>query len=524
MRGGSVPPERSFFVFLYFSCLNQAGSGREESKKMNETSDLIRQRREKAKALAQQNIELYPNDFRVSHTVGDIQGYIDKGQGEVKGEDTFAMAGRIMAIRSFGRAAFIHFMDYTGKLQAYIKQDEVGKEAFGLFKLFDIGDFIGLKGSLFQTKTGEWTLLAKQLSLLCKAMRPLPEKFHGLRDPEKRYRHRYLDLLMNPHVRDVFVKRARIIRAFRDFLNKKGFLEVETPMMQPIPGGAEATPFKTHHDALGMELFLRIAPELYLKRLVIGGFDRVFEINRSFRNEGISTQHNPEFTMLEFYQAYATHEDLMLLTEEMFRFVANEVLGKMRFLYQGHVIDLTNPWRRITLHDALTQLGGLDPSVLNDRERLLAFAESEGIDIRKAKKLGRIWTKIFDVLVEPKLMEPTFVVGYPVEISPLARRSGSDQGMTERFELFVGGREIANGFSELNDPVDQKGRFLDQVAEREAGDQQAHYMDEDYVLALEYGMPATAGEGVGIDRFVMLLTDSASIREVILFPQLRKVV
>jgi len=298
---------------------------------------------------------------------------------------------------------------------------------------------------------------------------------------------------------------------------------VETPIMQPIPGGAEATPFETFHDALGMELFLRIAPELYLKRLVMGGFDRVFEINRSFRNEGISTQHNPEFTMLEFYQAYATFEDLMSLTEEMFGFVAQQVLGGTRLTYQGNTIDMAGPWRRLELKDALIELGGVEPPLLDDKKSLLDFARSEGIEVRKTRQVGKILTKLFDVLVEPKLIQPTFVVGYPVEISPLARRSSSDPDLTERFELFIGGREIANGFSELNDPVDQKRRFLDQVADREAGDQEAHYMDEDYVIALEYGMPPTAGEGVGIDRFVMLLTDAASIREVILFPQLKRI-
>jgi lysyl-tRNA synthetase class 2 len=489
---------------------------------MDETSEVIRQRREKARALADQNIELYPNDFKVSHTVDAVREYIHQRTAAEEGAAVFAMAGRIMALRSFGKATFIHFRDYTGQLQAYIKRDEIGKEQYSLFKQFDIGDFIGIKGNVFQTKTGEWTLLAKEIRLLCKAIRPLPEKFHGLRDPEKRYRQRYLDLVMNQNVRDIFIKRARIIEAFRNFLSVRGFLEVETPMMQPIPGGAEATPFKTFHDALGMELFLRIAPELYLKRLVVGGFDRVFEINRSFRNEGISTQHNPEFTMLEFYQAYATHEDLMSLTKEMFRFVTQRVLGEMHFTYQGHTIDMSGPWRRLTLRDALSELGGIEPSMWNDRQCLLDFARSEGIEIRKTRRVGKVLTKLFDVLVEPKLIEPTFVVGYPVEISPLARRSTSDPNMTERFELFIGGREIANGFSELNDPVDQKSRFLDQVANREAGDHEAHYMDEDYVVALEYGMPSTAGEGVGIDRFVMLLTDAASIREVILFPQLRK--
>ena len=490
---------------------------------MDETSEVIRQRREKARAIADQNIELYPNDFKVSHTVDAVRKYIHQLKEGEESTTMFAMAGRIMALRGFGKATFIHFRDHTGQLQAYIKRDEIGKEQYALFKQFDVGDFIGIKGNVFQTKTGEWTLFAKEIRLLCKAIRPLPEKFHGLRDPEKRYRQRYLDLLMNPNVRDIFIKRARIIEAFRNFLLERGFLEVETPMMQPIPGGAEATPFKTFHDALGMELFLRIAPELYLKRLVIGGFDRVFEINRSFRNEGISSRHNPEFTMLEFYQAYATHEDLMSLTEEMFRFVTQRVLGETHFTYQGNAIDMTGPWRRLTLKDALSELGGIEPSMWNDRQRLLDLARSEGVDIKKTRRVGNILMKLFDVLVEPKLIEPTFVVGYPVEISPLARRSSSDPDMTERFELFIGGREIANGFSELNDPVDQERRFLDQVANREAGDQEAHYMDEDYVVALEYGMPSTAGEGVGIDRFVMLLTDAASIREVILFPQLRKI-
>ena len=489
---------------------------------MDETSEVIRRRHEKARALADEDIDLYPNDFKVSHTVEAVRKHIDQLADAVDGTAMFAMAGRIVGLRSFGKAAFFHFRDYTGQLQAYVKQDEIGRQPYALFKQFDVGDFIGIKGVVFQTKTGEWTLLAKEIRLLCKAIRPLPEKFHGLRDPEKRYRQRYLDLVMNPNVRDIFIKRAHIVQAFRNFFLERSFMEVETPMMQPIPGGAEATPFKTFHDALGMGLFLRIAPELYLKRLVIGGFDRVFEINRSFRNEGVSSQHNPEFTMLEFYQAYATHKDLMSLTEEMFGFVTQQVLGETHFKYQENTIDMIGPWRRLTLKDALIELGGIDPSILDDRERLLDFAGSQGIEIRKAKRVGKILAKLFDVLVEPKLIEPTFVVDYPVEISPLARRNSSDPNITERFELFIGGREIANGFSELNDPVDQKRRFLDQVANREAGDQESHYMDEDYVMALEYGMPPTAGEGVGIDRFVMLLTNAASIREVILFPQLKR--
>ncbi|MBW2107363.1 MAG: lysine--tRNA ligase [Deltaproteobacteria bacterium] len=482
----------------------------------------MRQRRRKAEALTQEGVPLYPNDFRVSHTVAQARHLIEES-GEEAGRTVLSMAGRIVGLRSFGKAAFLHFKDGTGKLQAYIKRDGIGPEAYGQFKKYDVGDFIGLKGTLFQTKTGEWTLLATQVRLLCKALRPLPEKFHGLRDPEKRFRQRYLDLLMNTRVRDVFIKRAAIVQAFRDFLRQRDFLEVETPMMQPIAGGAEAEPFKTHHNALGIDLFLRIAPELYLKRLVVGGFDRVFEVNRNFRNEGISTRHNPEFTMLEFYMAYATHEDLMSLTEEMFRDVARRVLGRTSFMYQGNEIVLDGPWPRLSLTDALRDLGGLDPVLFHDRDGLLDFARAKEIHVeKKGKHCGKILAKLFDALVEPQLIAPTFIVDYPVEISPLARRSDSDPDVTERFELFIGGSEIANGFSELNDPIDQKARFLAQMAARREGDEEAHHMDEDYITALEYGMPPTAGEGVGIDRLVMLFTDMSSIREVILFPLLRQ--
>jgi lysyl-tRNA synthetase class 2 len=382
-------------------------------------------------------------------------------------------------------------------------------------------DFVGISGGMFKTKTGEWTLLASELKLLCKAIRPLPEKFHGLKDPEKRYRQRYLDLVMNTDVRELFVKRSRIIQVVRNFFLERDFLEVETPMMQPIPGGAEAEPFKTHHNALGMDLFLRIAPELYLKRLVVGGFERVFEINRNFRNEGISTQHNPEFTMLEFYQAYATFRDLMELTEQLFSTVARTVTGSTVLSYQSSPIELAGPWRRITLQKALVDIGGIESALLNDKDALLDFAAQNGIKITKTGRLGKVITKLFDALVEPKLIQPTFITGYPAEVSPLSRRSDEQPNITERFELFIAGREIANGFSELNDPVDQKARFAQQVESRKAGDQAAHLMDEDYIEALEYGMPPTAGEGIGIDRLVMLLTDAASIREVILFPHLK---
>jgi lysyl-tRNA synthetase class 2 len=428
----------------------------------------------------------------------------------------------MMAINRFGKTAFIRFRDRSGQLQAYIRKDRIGDEAYHLFKQMDVGDFVGLSGGMFKTKTGEWTLLASELKLLCKTIRPLPEKFHGLKDPEKRYRQRYLDLVMNADVRDLFVKRSRIIQEVRNFFLERDFLEVETPMMQPIPGGAEAEPFKTHHNALGMDLYLRIAPELYLKRLVVGGFERVFEINRNFRNEGISTQHNPEFTMLEFYQAYATFSDLMELTEQLVSSVAHTVTGSTVLSYQNSPIELAGPWRRISLQKALVDIGGIDSALLNDKDALLDFAAQNGIKITKTGRLGKVITKLFDALVEPKLIQPTFITGYPAEVSPLSRRSDEEPDITERFELFIAGREIANGFSELNDPVDQKARFVQQVESRKAGDEVAHLMDEDYIEALEYGMPPTAGEGIGIDRLVMLLTDAASIREVILFPHLKQ--
>ena len=385
----------------------------------------------------------------------------------------------------------------------------------------DIGDFAGFKGVLFRTRTGELTILAQEVHLLTKSLRPLPEKWHGLTDVETRYRQRYLDLIVNDHVREIFIKRSKIIQAFREFFNERGFLEVETPMMQPIPGGATARPFKTFHNALGMNLYLRVAPELYLKRLVVGGFERVFEINRNFRNEGISVKHNPEFTMLEFYMAYATYEDLMELTEELFNYVSQKVVGSHSIEYQGQVIDFSRPWKRVSLFESLVEIGGVDSRVLKEKKEAVEFAESAGIKIANRESHGKVLTKLFDHFVEPKLISPTFVVGYPVDVSPLSRRNDENPEMVDRFELFIGGREIANAFNELNDPVDQKKRFEEQVALREAGDEEAQFMDKDYVTALEYGMPPTAGEGIGIDRVVMLFTDSPSIRDVILFPHMR---
>ena len=491
---------------------------------MDKKSAIIENRKKKLEDLKNNNINLFPNDFKVLHTVRDIMKAIENSPDSLTQDDpVFIVAGRMMAVNRFGKAAFIRFRDRTGQLQAYVRKDKIGNQSYSLFKQMDIGDFVGLKGGMFKTKTGEWTLLAKELRLVCKSTRPLPEKFHGLKDPEKRYRRRYLDLIMNSHVRDIFEKRSKIIQAIRTFLLDRDFLEVETPMMQPIPGGAEATPFITHHNALGIDLFLRIAPELYLKRLVVGGFERVFEINRNFRNEGVSTRHNPEFTMLEFYQAYATYEHMMDLTEEMFRYVALDVVGSTTISYQGNAIDLGAKWRRMSLASALEEYGGIDPSLLNDREGLLELAAIKKIKITKTGRKGKIITKLFDILVEPKLLQPTFITGYPVEVSPLSRKSEADSNLTDRFELFIAGHEIANGFSELNDPDDQEKRFLQQTADREAGDKEAHYMDKDYIEALEYGMPPTAGEGIGIDRLVMLFADAASIREVILFPHMKPI-
>ncbi len=491
---------------------------------MDKKSAIIENRKKKLEDLKNNNINLFPNDFEVLHTVRDIMKAIENSPDSLTQDDpVFIVAGRMMAVNRFGKAAFIRFRDRTGQLQAYVRKDKMGNQSYNLFKQMDIGDFVGLKGGMFKTKTGEWTLLANELRLVCKSTRPLPEKFHGLKDPEKRYRRRYLDLIMNSHVRDIFEKRSKIIQAIRTFFLDRDFLEVETPMMQPIPGGAEATPFITHHNALGIDLFLRIAPELYLKRLVVGGFERVFEINRNFRNEGVSARHNPEFTMLEFYQAYATYEHMMDLTEEMFRYVALDVVGSTTISYQGNAIDLGAKWRRMSLASALEEYGGINPSLLNDREGLLELAAIKNIKITKTGRKGKIITKLFDILVEPKLLQPTFITGYPVEVSPLSRRSEADSNLTDRFELFIAGHEIANGFSELNDPDDQEKRFLQQTADREAGDKEAHYMDKDYIEALEYGMPPTAGEGIGIDRLVMLLADAASIREVILFPHMKPI-
>jgi lysyl-tRNA synthetase class 2 len=489
---------------------------------MDEENPLRQQRLKKLMELREQGIDPYPSFNRISHTIQDlISQFGSRDLSRPEDSLKIVVAGRVMALRDFGKSVFFHIQDGSGRIQGYIKRETVGAEAYGLFKKIDLGDIIALEGSLFRTKTGELTVWVKGFLLLAKALRPLPEKFHGLTDVEQRYRQRYLDLLVNPKVREIFKKRSRLIQLLREFMIHRGFLEVETPMMQAVPGGAAAKPFETFHNALNIPLFLRIAPELYLKRLVVGGLDRVFEINRNFRNEGISIQHNPEFTMIEFYQAYATYEDLMAFTEELFVHLAQNLQGGLTWTYQGESVDITPPWRRITFKDSLVEIGGVDRRVIEDPKQAWETARSLGADLRPGDGPGKALTKIFEQVVEPRLRQPTFVTGYPIEVSPLAKRSKEDPELTDRFELFICGREIANGFTELNDPLDQKERFIKQQAAKEAGDEEAQDIDWDYILALEYGLPPTAGEGIGIDRLVMLFTDAPSIREVILFPQLK---
>jgi lysyl-tRNA synthetase class 2 len=490
---------------------------------MEDTSDLIQQRIKKLETLRKDGIDPYPNDFRVTHTSGDLHEAFDfLSDEELKSVGgTFCLAGRIMAIRDFGKASFIQIQDRKGKIQAYLQKDMVGDAAFQLFKTFDIGDFIGFEGKIFRTKTRELTLQVQGFRLLVKSLRPLPEKWHGLTDIEARYRQRYLDLIANPKVKEIFLTRIKSIQRMRDFFAQRDFIEVETPMLHPIPGGATAKPFKTHHNALDMELYMRVAPELFLKRLVIGGLERIFEINRSFRNEGISTQHNPEFTMLEFYQSYATYEEMMKLTEELLCSMVKDIHGGLRLTYQGTEIDFTPPWRRVLYKEALLEYGKVAPDVLKETSRAIELAKSLGLELKRGTSRGKVLDDLFKELVEPHLVQPTFVTHYPTEVSPLSRRNGSDPEVVDRFELFVAGREIANGFSELNDPVDQRERFVRQLKERADEADAVLNLDEDFLRALEFGMPPTAGEGIGIDRWIMLLTDAPSIRDVIFFPLLR---
>ncbi|CAG36358.1 lysine--tRNA ligase [Desulfotalea psychrophila] len=490
---------------------------------MSTDNKTLQQRREKAAELADLGVKLYDNTFHPAHSVAQVLPMGESLVAEQHDESTteYSVAGRVMAMRKFGKAAFFQVMDKTGRVQIYIKKDVIGEEIFAQFKKWDIGDIVGIKGHLFKTKVGELSIAASSVQMISKSLRPLPDKWHGLSDVETRYRQRYVDLIVTPESREVFRKRGEIIRHIRDFLSDRGFMEVETPMMQAVPGGATAKPFKTHHNALDMDLYLRVAPELYLKRLLVGGLERVFEINRNFRNEGLSTRHNPEFTMLEFYQAYATYEDMMDITEEMVSTACEKVNGSMQIQYQGTDVNLAPPWQRMTMQESLTKVAGIAPEIMADAEATIALAKEKGIRLEETAGHGKAMTELFELLVEEKLIDPTFITSYPTEVSPLARRNDEDPSTTDRFELFITGRELANAFSELNDPVDQYQRFAKQIAER-GDDEEIHpELDHDYIRALEYGMPSAAGEGIGIDRLTMLLTDSPSIRDVIFFPHLK---
>ena len=494
------------------------------SEKQQDEQQQIKQRREKLTGMRDHGIA-FPTNFRRNAIAGElIAEYDDKNKEELADKPIrVKVAGRLMTRRIMGKASFCHLQDMSGKIQLYVTRDSLAEGFYNTqFKKWDIGDIIGAEGALFKTNTGELSIKVDDIRLLTKALRPLPEKFHGIADQEIKYRQRYLDLIMNDASRKTFATRSKIITFIRQFLDQRQFLEVETPMMQTIPGGATARPFTTHHNALDMGLYLRVAPELYLKRLVVGGFERVFEINRNFRNEGLSTRHNPEFTMLEFYQAYAEYQDLMDLTEEMMRDLAIEVLGTTVITYQGEHYDFAKSFARMTVVESILRFNPeLNRADIDNQEAAIAVAGRLGIPLKESYGLGKVQIEIFEKTVEHRLLNPTFITAYPVEVSPLARRNDNDPNVTDRFEFFVGGREIANGFTELNDAEDQAQRFRKQVAEKEAGDDEAMHYDADYIVALEHGMPPTAGEGIGIDRLVMLYTDSPSIRDVLLFPQMR---
>jgi lysyl-tRNA synthetase class 2 len=499
---------------------------------MSSQDEQLQQRQSNLAELGNLGVEIYPRRFDRRHTISQlVDGYGMRSHDELEAEKIETVtSGRILTIRSFGKANFLVLSDGRAKVQIYLRQDSLPPLDFQIFKLLDFGDWVGVEGRLFRTKTNEFTIWASRLHFLAKCLLPLPEKWHGLTDVEIRYRQRYLDLIVNPDSRRVFETRSRIVSAIREFMAARGYLEVETPMMQPIAGGAIARPFTTHHNALDMDLYLRVAPELYLKRLTVGGLEKVFEINRNFRNEGISTQHNPEFTMMEFYEAYADYHSLMAMTEEMIGAVARQAIGTDQVALGDHQISLAAPFARVSLREAVARAAGqrlgravpVTDADLRNRETVAGLAGQLQIEVGAGHSAGKMTTAIFEALCESQLIQPTFVYDFPTEVSPLSKQKSDDPETVERFELYIGGFEVANAFSELNDPAEQRRRFEEQSKERARGDLEAHQMDEDYIRALEYGLPPTAGEGLGIDRLVMLLTNSLSIRDVILFPLMRK--
>ncbi len=487
---------------------------------MEETKDLMQQRRQKLKEIRELGVEPYPHKYEPTHSTADI--HKDFGDVQETPDETqmVRIAGRIMTKRDHGKSSFAHLQDGEGRIQIYVRRDKVGAEPYIIYRRFDNGDIIGVEGTVFRTRTGELTVLADSIQLLSKSIRPLPEKWHGLQDKQTRYRQRYADLIMNPEVKDVFLKRTQIVQAIRDRLNAQNFIEVETPVLQPIYGGANARPFTTYHNTLEQSLYLRIANELYLKRLIVGGFERVYEFSRDFRNEGMDRDHNPEFTMLELYQAYADYHQIMELTETLIAETAKAIHGTTKVQYQEHELDFTPPWRRLSMVDAVREHSGIDPVPLS-ADALYKAAANAGVDLAGDETKGEIIAELFDTFAESKLIQPTFILDYPIEVSPFAKKKPENPEFVERFECFIAGMEVTNAFSELNDPIDQRQRFLEQASNLEAGDDEAFMVDEDYLRALEYGMPPTGGLGIGIDRLTMLLTNQYSIRDVILFPQMR---
>ena len=478
----------------------------------------MEQRREKLEEIRQLGVEPYPYKYSPTHTTEEIREQFAEVGDQPDETNSVRVAGRIMTRRDHGKSGFAHLQDGSGRLQIYVRQNAVGTEAYEIYRKLDVGDVIGVDGPVFRTRTGELTVLANAVDLLAKSLRSPPEKWHGLQNKETRYRQRYADLMMNPDVKQVFINRTRMIQAVREYLNQDGFIEVETPILQPVYGGATARPFTTHHNALDMPLYLRIANELYLKRLIVGGFDRVYEFSRDFRNEGIDHDHSPEFTMIELYQAYADYEDMMCLTENLLAHTAQTVLGTTQITYKGESISLDPPWRRLTMIESIEEEAGLDVSALSD-EALRNAAVDAGVELEGAVPRGKLIAELFEAHVEPNLVQPTFIYDYPIEISPFAKKKRGSEGFVERFEFFIARMEMGNAFSELNDPIDQRERFIEGAKKGE--DEDALMIDEDYLRALEYGMPPTGGLGFGIDRLAMLLTDQTSIRDVILFPQMR---